>query len=462
VVHPNTGNEQFYSGGVSIVTAPPGDYQLKVFKGLEYRVATQQVRIEAGRATEAKVVLQRWSNLPKQGWYGSDSHLHIGRPLKELNTYISKWMQAEDIHVANLLQWGNSKRFHNTIQYAHGPDSLYHDGDYWLASGQENPRTHFLGHTLTLGARTPIDYRDDYLNYKKVWDESRRQEALSGYCHYAITRGAEDGLAIDLLDNLLSVIEVAQFNRGVYQVWYDCLNLGFRIAPIAGTDYPCVASLPGQERFYTRVEGPLGYPSWLEGVRRGRTFVTNGPMLSFNVNGKPIGDEVSLKKAGLVTVEASVRFDPERDDVTQLDIIENGTILRSFSREGKAAEIRCQFRHEVSETSWLAARASGIKRGVPFPRLRNVENALAHSAAIYVTVIDMPALGSQRRAQLVAAAWLERLDGLEKQLAEDRLPALAKWPLGDGVDLDDLRKQRSNLLQRIQLAKKRFQERLRP
>jgi hypothetical protein len=104
------------------------------------------------------VPLERWSDLPKQGWYGADSHLHIARAFRELNPYVSKFMQAEDIHVANLLQWGNSKHFHNAAQYAFGPEGLYHEGDYWLAAGQENPRTHFLGHTLILGGRKPINF----------------------------------------------------------------------------------------------------------------------------------------------------------------------------------------------------------------------------------------------------------------------------------------------------------------
>ena len=40
--------------------------------------------------------------------------------------------------------------------------------------------------------------------------------------------------------------------------WYEILNTGFRITPTAGTDYPCVgASIPGRERFYTKVEGQL-------------------------------------------------------------------------------------------------------------------------------------------------------------------------------------------------------------
>lgn len=405
--------------------------------------------------------------MPKQGWYGSDSHLHIARPYKELNPYISKFMQAEDIHVANLLQWGNTKHFHNARQYAFGPEGLYHEGDYWLAAAQENPRTHFLGHTLTLGVSKPINFPNDYLVYRNFWQESRRQNALSGYCHFALRRGGDNGIALDLADDLLSFIEVVQNERGIYDTWYDALNLGFRLVPIAGTDYPCGLTgqvAPGRERFYTKVDGPLNYESWLAGIRRGRTFATNGPVLEFRVNGSGVGDEVVLDKGGTVLVEASVRFNPEWDDVEALEVVENGTVIRRFPRMRPSAEIGGQFRHDMAETAWLAVRSSGKKRGeVRSERLAatQVSPSLAHSAAIYVTLKNTPGLGAHRRAKFVAAAWLERLETLEQRLADNRIRDLAGWLASDGADADFLRKGRDSLLQRIQIAKKYFKERSR-
>jgi len=463
----HTGTDQFYTSGTCRLSLPPGDYRVRVYKGLEYRVETKEIWIRPGRTQDLTVVLQRWSNLPKKGWYGADSHLHIARPLKELNPQISKFMQAEDIHVANLLQWGNSKRFHNARQYAFGKDGLYHEGDYWLATGQENPRTHFLGHTLTLGAQKPINFPDGYLVYRNFWEESRRQKALSGYCHFALRRGGDDGIALDLLDNLLTVVEVVQNERGLYQTWYDALNLGFRLTPIAGTDYPCgltAGVAPGRERFYTHVEGPLNYESWLEGIRRVKTFVTNGPVLEFSVQGKSIGEEIVLKEGGRIPVEACVRFDPDRDSVEVVEIVENGQVVRRFPRVGKAAEIRCRFQHEVVETSWLAVRASGKKKGeVPSPRLADVQvsPSLAHSAPIYVTLKGAPGLSAQRRAKLIAAAWLDRLDRLEKRLEEKNIRDLANYFASDGVDAETLRKSKDALRQRIQAARRYFHDRSR-
>lgn len=467
-----TGTEQFYTNGACQVSLPGGTYNIRVFKGIEYHVLAEQIQVAAGRATEATLKVTRWANLPKQGWYGADSHVHIARPFKQLNELIGKQMQAEDIHVTNLLEWGHSKHFHNAHQYAHGPDGHHHEGDHWLASGQENPRTHFLGHTLILGAQSRIDFRDSYVIYSQFWEEAHRQNALSGWAHWADTRGGRDGIAIDLLDGLLNVIEVLQFDRANYEVWYEALTLGVRLTPIAGTDYMPQTSphLPGRERFYTRVEGPMTYETWLEGVRRGRTFVTNGPLLEFYVNGKGVGDEIELQGPAPVRVEARVAFDSQRDNVQRLELVENGEVVQSFPREADAAAIRCTCDYPVQQTCWLAVRVVGEKLmegRSPYkpnsPRYQTGSSpSAAHTAPIFVTLANTPPLSAQRRAKLVAQAWFLRLDDLEKRLADEQLAQLAPdGRVRDTVDLEYLRKNRAALLERIASAKQRLRELMR-
>lgn len=462
-----TRTEQFYADGAFHVSLPAGSYTLRVFKGLEYRIARKQFEVPPHQTTKLTVKLDRWMNLPEQGWYSGESHVHIARPYKELNRSIAGQMQAEDLHVTNLLQWGHARAFHNAIQYAHGPEGVHQDGDYLLVSGQENPRTPFLGHTLILGTRSPINFPDTYLLFHQFWEEARRQNALSGWAHFAQTRGGPAGIAIDLLDGLLAVIEVIQFDRADYDIWYDALNLGFRLTPIAGTDYmpPTSRHLPGRERFYTFVQGPLTYESWLDGVRRGRTIASNGPMLELAVEGRPIGDEIFLRGPGSVQVEGSVRFDPERDDIDELELVVNGDVVRTFTGDGKQGVISCRFSYPVSETCWMALRVSGDKRIELSPyepnnwRFRDPSPAVAHTAPIYVTVDKTPGLASQDRAKIIARKWLGRLLELENQLMnDDTLEKLATLPgARDQMPTAYLLKMRDELLQRIGSAKTRFQ-----
>lgn len=459
-INPYTKTVQFYSVGKSVISLPPGDYQLKLRKGPEYRLQERQIRIQPGETANLTVKMSRWINMPEQGWYSADGHLHIARPVKELNPFLSKWMQAEDIHVANLLQWGLQTRFHNALQYAFGQDGLYREGDYLLATGQENPRAHFRGHAIILGGKTAINFPGAYVIYQLFWEEAERQGALKGYAHFGTFNGSQFGLPIDLPGRLLDFLEVLQFEHGVYDVWYDILNLGFRMTPTAGTDFPCGdASVPGRERFYTKVDGPLDYQAWLEGIRKGRTFVTNGPFLEFRINGKEIGDEVVLKKPGPVRLEGHARFDPKRDVVERVEVIVNGEPVASFPRQGDSQEIRLQLAYEPLETSWIALRATGTKMDEAVGRFPPFfgPSSLAHTAPIFVTLQGAPPLSAQPRAKTLARKWLAPLEDLEMRLAEDQIQYLAAAPAyADGVDAEHLRGNRIALLQAIQAAKKYF------
>jgi hypothetical protein len=210
--------------------------------------------------------------------------------------------------------------------------------------------------------------------------------------------------------------------------------------------------------------------------------VTNGPVLEFQVDGKGLGEEVALKKPGSVLLEGTVRFDPARDNVRRLELIENGELLRSFPRRAGSSEIRFRFSHEVKQSSWLAVRASGNKVGeaqLPQPADAVSSNfvwtsavtwgeayfppSVCHSAAIYVTIENGPTLSAHPRAKVLARTWLARLENLEMRLAEDQLQYLAEPPPGfsDGVDPDYLRENRPALLEVVRVSKKYFSDRAR-
>ena len=450
---------QFYGYGSCRLSLPPGDYRVRVSKGTEYKLSELSVEIRAGEKRQETIRLARWIDPKKTGWYSADAHLHIARPYEELNPEISRWMQAEDLHVAHLLQFGNVQGFINMVQYAHGAAGIYQEGDYLLASGQENPRTHMLGHTITLGASRPIHFPDDYLIYRKFWEEARRQSALVGYAHGGLYSNAQNGLAIDLPTNLLHFLEVMQFQQGAYyDVWYNILNTGFSIAPVAGTDYPYGRRPPGRERFYAKLDGPLApltFDRWVEAVAAGRTIVTNGPVLEFAVNGKQIGDELVLDKPGSVRIEGGVRFDPERDDVRRLELIHNGEVLETFAREGNESEIRCLYQTKISESGWLALRALGSKLGES-----RAGDSLAHTGAVYLQLAGGPTRAETPRARALARAWMTRLKDLDFRLAYSA-DTLGYSRFDEVVPGDYVRKQQQELSDVIRKSMKHFEDQAR-
>jgi len=419
VVDAETGTDQFYTTGTSRLPLPAGEYALRVVKGFEYRAATRTLTIRTGESLAVEVRLQRWIDMPAAGWFGADGHLHVGRRFAELDPSLARWMQAEDVHVGGMLSWGHSKRFINSWQAGYGSLSAYQEGHTLIFSGQENPRTSFLGHAIVLGADEPLDDPEHYFLYRPLWERARAQGALCGMAHHGMLLGAENELALALPHGLPDFVEVLQFREPRYGAWYRALNCGFRVTPTAGTDYPLGRSLPGRERFYTRVEGPFDYAHWLDGLRRGRVFVTTGPMLEFQVDERGMGEELRLDAPREVRVRGAVRFDPGHDDVERLELVRDGEVVAAFPRTPDAAEIRFERTLRLEEACWLALRSRGrLVRGA------SPATSATHSAPVYVVVAGRPSMVDLPVARPSLDEWLAILDRLEASLADGRIEEL--------------------------------------
>ena len=489
LANPHTGTTQFYADGSARIALPAGRYRLRAFRGIEYAVAEQSVEIAGGEERTVRVELRRWIDLPAEGWWSADDHLHITRRSAEDDRRIAAWMRAEDLHVANLLQMGTVDQFGVTPQHDFGAAGEYRLGDTLLLAGQEHPRTHFLGHTITLGADAAIDLRDTYIAYDAFWRVAAREHGLPGYAHFGMGP-ARDGLALDAPRGLVFFLEVLQFELPYYETWYDLLNLGLRLTPTAGTDFPCgpAWSIPGRERFYTRLEAAPTRESWREAVRVGHTFVTNGPLVELRIGAAQVGDEIVLDAPAPLEITGTVRFDPSRDDVKRVELLRNGEPTPAPVERAGPGELRVRVEYDVAESAWFALRVSGDKLGeaplqaaLPdwavdagdrymnfreqterseafFAARGRVRPSAAHTAPIWVTVRGSSA-ATQPRAQQLARAALARLAALEARLSDERIADQTLWdwlPYSDGVSAEHLRRNRPALLAAIAQARERY------
>ena len=99
----------------------------------------------------------------------------------------------------------------------------------------------------------------------------------------------ERGLAIDVPLGAVDFVELLQDGVLETELWYDFLNLGFKLIPTAGSDFPYYSAsrAPSATTFSSATTSrltPITKPS-----RTAATFVTNGPMLEFTVNGAADG-----------------------------------------------------------------------------------------------------------------------------------------------------------------------------
>jgi hypothetical protein len=100
-------------------------------------------------------------------------------------------------------------------------------------------------------------------------------------------------------------------------IWYHTLNCGFRTRISGETDFPCIyGERVGLGRSYVKLDGRLNYDGWVEGIRDGRSYVSDGKshLVDFRVNNVPVGTNGSELKVNQpetirVTAKVAARLD---------------------------------------------------------------------------------------------------------------------------------------------------------
>lgn len=217
-----------------------------------------------------------------------------------------------------------------------------------------------------------------------------------------------------------------------WNAWYHLLNTGLRLKASGETDFPCMSGTRvGQGRSYVFLgkQNAIDYPTWVEGIARGRSYVSDGYAHAFDfaVNGKPSGDEVDLASPGKVTVKATVAFSPEtplepayggaipvggrryigdtiiKREVQSLDplyergrrlveVVVNGRVKATREVPADGREHSVEFSIAVDRSSWISVRQ--------FPQL--------HTNPVNVIVGASP-IRASRESALWAIACIEQL-----------------------------------------------------
>ena len=184
-------------------------------------------------------------------------------------------------------------------------------------------------------------------------------------------------------------------------VYYHYLNCGFHLAMSSGSDKMALNPPMGSARTYVKTSGPLSYESWLDGIRKGRTFASDYPLLDFTVNGKDPGETIKLPpgKARLEVRARAESIEPYR----VLEIIHNGKVIRSATPSGERHTAAISATVEVESGGWIAARAHGPKM-LPYGATWWQMPVFAHSSPVY---LDMP--GHPAPARESAELFLDQL-----------------------------------------------------
>jgi len=334
---------QVYRENGATVLVPAGSYTVTASMGPEYHPQTKQVEVTSTGSNEVSFAMQRWIDPPKYHWYSGDHHVHAAgcshyqNPTEGVQPDdMVRQIQGEKLNVGAVLTWGPcyyyQKRFFSGKDHPLSrPNGLMH---YDLeVSGF--PSSH-AGHLVLLGL-TNQDYPHCVrIEQWPTWDLpvlrwAKSQGALTGFAHsgwgLAVKSREIPNYEVPSFDSIGAneyIVDVTHPGAVDFistmdtpypwelNIWYHTLNVGFRTRISGETDFPCITDARvGQGRVYAKVDGPLSYSAWLDALRDGRSYVSDGRshLMDFSVNDVEVGtgaSEVHLGGKGTVRARLKV------------------------------------------------------------------------------------------------------------------------------------------------------------
>jgi len=425
-----SGESYFYASGSFEVESPPGATRIVIRGGLE--TIPQSVVADSRTDDEVNVELRSWIDLPAEGWFAGDSHVHLhtGGPIDVTVRDALLAAEAEGVHYVNLCV---SNNVGDDIRDAGLITGRPHPGSrerHLLVFGEEM-RSMIYGHMQFFGIHKLVEpqytgfdnnplFRDYQSNYTMA-AEATRQGGVVTYGHPLFTgqpfpfeddlakpNGAARELPVDAMLGVVQAIDLMSYNSDEAvstELWYRLLNCGVRLAACVGTDALLDRSTDplGGDRVYVKLDGPLTMENWLAGLKQGRTIVSNGPIPRLLVNGTGPGGTIHLPASGEVKVAASVESLVPIDTV---EVIQNGLVVGSrridIPDSADQHQVRLNLELPVLRSGWIALRASG-------PRHKTVFDgpAWAHTSPVYISVGDQPVTSHDDASFFVD--WIEKL-----------------------------------------------------
>jgi TolB protein len=420
----------FHARGEAWIDVPAGVMSVDILHGFERRFEQRRVETSAGQVANLAVNLDEGSwMVPGAGhWVSADVHVHMnyGGEYRNTPAHLAMQAQAENLGIVNSLLVNKEQRFpdiaYNGMQKdpASEPNAL-------IVHGQEY-HTSYWGHLglLDISAGVILPGYAGYPNTAAsslypmnadVADIAHSRGALVGYVHpfddypEPLLKPHETltmELPVDVALGKVDYLEILGFSdhRSTAHVWYQLLNLGFRIPAAGGTDamanYASLRGPVGMNRVYARIpDGEVKPEEWMAALKAGRSFATNGPLLGFTLGGAEIGDELKFEAA-----QSRVKFSVRLRSIVAVDHFElvcNGRVVRSFVTRGPVDHGDFAGSVALKDSGWCVARASSDAGR--YPVLDTY--VYATTSPIYVTVAGVRPRSPEDARYF--AAWTDRM-----------------------------------------------------
>jgi hypothetical protein len=444
----------------------PGKYTITIEQGKEYLSLVESVTIDDEPQSKT-FRLQRWVNMAERGWYSGETHVH--RRIQELpNVMLAEnlnvafpvtfWttsaFTAPDLEPSRLRRQGPSPfgpradRGHQMISVDKEHVIFPRNTEYevFFIDGQR----HTLGAVFILNHKTR--FKEGMPPVAKIAEQAHREGALLDLDKHSwpwsmmLVPIAKVDL-FELANNSVwrtnfgfrrsstppaSYMKLESDDRGLtergwlsfgFENYYTLLNCGFRLQPTAGTASGVHPVPLGFSRVYVHTGDHFDPDKWLQGLRRGKSFVTTGPMLFATVDDELPGHVFQQPAAKARQFRLQVQSLSPRP-LDRIEVMVNGDIVSTIKpdesnglRTSKGAyQVNVDAMIPIKKSSWIAVRSFYYEAE---HRIR-----FAHTAPWHIEVAKQPVRPRKREVEFL----VRRVrDEIERN--KDRLPdeALAEY-----------------------------------
>ena len=358
----------FVARGPQTLELPAGDYRVVVERGPEYKRFDETIALGA-ETVEREIRIEQWIDMNEMGFYSGDFHIH--RPLHD----IEPLLMAEDLNLGVVLTMWNKQDAWERRDWPQNPIERVDDQHVYTVLNAEDERgggawmLHMLREKIDLkvpGRWSPpgIEFIQKAVAQRYVptgfpWIDIEKPFWLETPVVMALATPNSMGLLHNhfnqygMLDNEAWGRPRDEkrfpgregFAEASMEINYRYWNLGFDVPATAGSASGVLPNPVGYNRVYVEIPEKFDVEPFYRNLRQGRSFVTNGPMLFFDVTelpGRRIGVSIDVRS---------------REPLTKVELIANGVVVESFS----APPGKTSFQTEVSLReglyTWVAARA---------------------------------------------------------------------------------------------------------
>ena len=429
------GSERFfYIDGSCEVRLPAGEVSVEASRGPEYSPLRRTVTLGPGQIS-LRLAVQRWTDWRARGWYSGDTHVTgIGPHAAVLEG------AAEDVAFVNLLacETESARGISNILAFSGQAPALERPGH--LVAVNTLNRHPVLGSLALLNCHRAVyplrfggDRPDDW-SLADWCDQCHRKK--TGLVVWSAPQRLDSEALADLVLGKIDAFEVTAFDEPEPEAlgaWYQLLAAGLRVPLVGGSGKDgngvalgrvrtyaaaaCgLASVPAKPQAAERSQ--IDYAAWIEAVRAGRTFVTNGPLLEFTAGDAGPGAVLHAMPGQRLPlrVELSSAWPCDR-----LEILVNGVVVASKEPSGDRQAALIQTHWAAEQSGWVAARCWGQDR------LADGQCPFAQTSPAYVEVEGRPFQASPAVIEsLVArldegAGWVARQARCETEHQRDHL-----------------------------------------